>query len=179
MNPIWLLHIFEKGLVQPPTRLTNQWFFVPKTCIISMARSLAPGSWFVLHSLKLTFSHLKIDLWKFGDSYWKPPFSGAKMLVFGRVFWVNPHNSWGILRRSPVKGVRWGNSWDQQDGFTGRNREFATEESKLGSLIWGNEGNQPINLVIVIYNLPAPPKRCQYDPKGWLMGTPYHSFSTP
>ena len=26
---------------------------------------------------------------------------------------------------------------------------------------------------------PAPPKRCQYDPKGWLMGTPYHSFSTP
>ena len=27
--------------------------------------------------------------------------------------------------------------------------------------------------------LPAPPKRCQYDPKGWLMGTPYHSFSTP
>ena len=20
--------------------------------------------------------------------------------------------------------------------------------------------------------LPAPPKRCQYDPKGWLMGTP-------
>ena len=28
-------------------------------------------------------------------------------------------------------------------------------------------------------NVPAPPKRCQYDPKGWLMGTPYHSFSTP
>ena len=26
---------------------------------------------------------------------------------------------------------------------------------------------------------PAPPKRCQYDPKGWLMGTPYNSFSTP
>ena len=25
--------------------------------------------------------------------------------------------------------------------------------------------------------IPAPPKRCQYDPKGWLMGTPYHSFS--
>ena len=27
--------------------------------------------------------------------------------------------------------------------------------------------------------IPAPPKRCQYDPKGWLMGTPHHSFSTP
>ena len=27
--------------------------------------------------------------------------------------------------------------------------------------------------------MPAPPKRCQYDPKGWLMGTPYQSFSTP
>ena len=26
--------------------------------------------------------------------------------------------------------------------------------------------------------LPAPPKS-QYDPKGWLMGTLYHSFSTP
>ena len=22
--------------------------------------------------------------------------------------------------------------------------------------------------------IPAPPKRCQYDPEGWLMGTPYH-----
>ena len=29
--------------------------------------------------------HLKIDPWKFGDSYWKPPFLGA-MLVLGRVF---------------------------------------------------------------------------------------------
>ena len=29
------------------------------------------------------------------------------------------------------------------------------------------------------HQLPAPPKRCQYDPKGWLMGTPYHSFGTP
>ena len=27
--------------------------------------------------------------------------------------------------------------------------------------------------------IPARPKRCQYDPKGWLMGTLYHSFSTP
>ena len=36
---------------------------------------------------------------------------------------------------------------------------------------------KPVN-VIYIYT-PAPPKRCQYDPKGWLMGTPYHSFSTP
>ena len=27
--------------------------------------------------------------------------------------------------------------------------------------------------------IPAPPKRCQYDPKGWLMGTLYHAFSTP
>ena len=29
-------------------------------------------------------SPLKIDPWKFGDSYWKPPFLGA-MLVSGRV----------------------------------------------------------------------------------------------
>ena len=31
----------------------------------------------------------------------------------------------------------------------------------------------------IYIHIPAPPKRCQYDPKGWLMGTPYHSFSTP
>ena len=33
-------------------------------------------------------------------------------------------------------------------------------------------------ILLCVY-IPAPPKRCQYDPKGWLMGTLYHSFSTP
>ena len=27
-------------------------------------------------------SHLKIDLWNLGDSYWKPPFSGAMFVSF-------------------------------------------------------------------------------------------------
>ena len=37
-------------------------------------------------SLKLTaISHLKIDLWKRRFRTWKPPFSGAKMFVSGRV----------------------------------------------------------------------------------------------
>jgi len=37
----------------------------------------------ILYSLKLTFSHLKIDPGK-GDSYWKPSFLGA-MLAAGSV----------------------------------------------------------------------------------------------
>ena len=33
-------------------------------------------------------------------------------------------------------------------------------------LVWGSRANLTIN------HPPALPKRCQYDPKGWLMGTP-------
>ena len=36
---------------------------------------------------------MKIDPCILGDSYWKPPFSGAKMLVSGRVIWCQASKS--------------------------------------------------------------------------------------
>ena len=42
-----LTSTFFKGVEsKPPTRLVNQWFKLNETCIISMARCMAPGSWF-------------------------------------------------------------------------------------------------------------------------------------
>ena len=44
-------------------------------------------------------------------------------------------------------------------------------------LPWDTTWNHHTIYILYIY-IPAPPKRCQYDPKGWFMGTPYLSFST-
>ncbi len=66
-------------------------------------------------------SPLKIDPWKFGDSHWKPPFSGA-MLVLGSVtlnsglgfcwslklwiFWMSGRQ-WNIQRRKGALRKTW------------------------------------------------------------------------
>ena len=50
---------------------------------------------------KTNSSHLKIDLWKFGDSYWKSPFSGAT-LVWGRSIVLYDHSQTHRIHRTTV-----------------------------------------------------------------------------
>ena len=80
----------------------------------------------------------------------------------------------GLLRR------RFGSKHPMHKVFGrlgGWTNPFEKYDRPIGSYYPGIGGDNKTNLWN--HQLPAPPKRCQYDPKGWLMGTPYHSFSTP